>query len=173
MLFRKNGFCSGYINRCYRIPSFCEPRVLSSHYSISRILLQFELSDSEQNLNAKTMCSCWLDVAQECLQDAFYFCDFSEKHVASNCLASVVESGGHVDVHRGRRAGKTPSGIVLSSSLPGHIVLYTTTELSIHFYTVHATFPLCCFSLPQNLSEIYSSVGKAVLFNKGWHLQSR
>lgn len=89
-----------------------------------------------------------LFAAQECVQDAFYSCDSSKKHVASNCLAALLESEGHVNVQHDRRAGKTPSGVVLNFHLLGHIVLCTTTELSFHFYILQAPFPLCCFSTP-------------------------
>lgn len=103
-----------------------------SDYSITINILLLLISETLGRISLPKVCvSVLMPLSvQEC---AFYFSDFNEKHVASNCLASAVESEGHVDVQCDRRGGKTLSGMVLNFSLPGHTVLGTTTELSFHF----------------------------------------
>ena len=107
-----------------------------------------------------------LCAAQECIQDLLYFCDFSEKHVASNCLASVVEIEGRIDVQSGREDAFW-RGVKLQSTRTYCSLHHNRAVISLLYWTCH--FSTMLFFTALNLSEIYGSVGRAaVLHNKGF-----
>lgn len=131
----------------------CSFGFLSLCYSgVTEVSQDCLISETLGRNSSPRVCVCvalMLFAAQECVPDAFLFLWLQWKTCGIQLLGLCGGKWGSCWRPARPQGGKTLSGMALDFSLPGHIVLGTTTELSFHFYTVWATFPLCCFSTPR------------------------